>query len=64
MLGETVRESRIRKGWTQAHLARMKTLEEAAKRGVKVGMEPPLAARAARCYVADAKVGLAEAKGE
>ena len=48
----------------EAHLDRMKRLEAAAKALVKVGMTSPLDERAARYYVAEAEVWLAQAKSE
>jgi hypothetical protein len=48
----------------EAHLARMKKLEEVAKATVRVGTACPLDGRAAKFYVAEAEVWLAQAKSE
>jgi outer membrane protein TolC len=48
----------------EAHLGRMKRLEEAAKAMVRVGTGSPLDERAAKYYVAEAEVWLAQAKDE
>ena len=48
----------------EAHLGRMKRLEEVAKATVRVGTGSPLDARAAKYYVAEAEVGLAQAQSE
>ena len=48
----------------EAHLDRMKRLEEVAKATVRVGMASPLDERAAKFYVAEAEVWLAQAKNE
>ena len=49
---------------TEAHLTRMKRLEEVAKAGVRVGTRSPLDQSAAKFYVAEAEVWLAQAKSE
>jgi len=48
----------------EAHLGRMKRLEEVAKAAVRVGTGSPLDERAAKFYVAEAEVWLAQAKNE
>jgi outer membrane protein TolC len=47
-----------------AHLGRVKDLEKAAEKLVKTGVAPPLEGKAARFYVAEAEVWLAQAKGK
>jgi outer membrane protein TolC len=48
----------------EAHLGRMKDLEKVAEKLVKTGLVAPLEGKAARFYVAEAEVWLAQAKGK